>query len=327
MNYNPPYDISDKIVSLVASITEKLTRITITNNLVSNPKLRRNNRVKTIHASLAIENNTLSFCQVTDIINGKRVLGPAKDICEVKNAFEAYNKLLTLNPYAIDDLLLAHKILMKELTYEAGKYRSKGVGIFAGEKLVHMAPPAKNVSTLVSNLIEWVKCENNVHPLIKSSVFHYEFEFIHPFSDGNGRMGRMWQTLILYQWNTIFGWLPIESVIKERQAEYYAVLGECDKVGNSSKFIEYILSAINDSLKEVATDQVSVQVPDQVQRLVRVLGNEELSTKELMNRMGLNHRANFRENYLIPAIKLGFIEMTIPDKPNSSKQRYKKVIT
>lgn len=253
--YIPPYTITDKIVNLISKITEIITTITIKNDLNSNPKLRRDNRVKTIHASLAIENNTLSLEQVTDIINGKRVLGPPSEICEVKNAFEAYEKLLQMKPYSIEDMLVAHRILMKDLTKEAGVFRSGGVGIFAGEKLVHMAPPANQVPSLMKELFDWVKYGEDVHPLIKSSVFHYEFEFIHPFADGNGRMGRMWQTLLLHEWNPLFAWLPVETLIKERQHEYYKVLGECDYASNSEKFIEFMLVAIYDALKETSKDE------------------------------------------------------------------------
>lgn len=325
-SYKPPYAITDKTVNLVSKITEMVTTIKVNDELNSNPRLRRDNRVKTIHASLAIENNTLSLEQMTDIINGQRVLGAPSEICEVKNAFEAYEKLLGMNPYSIDDLLYAHKILMTSLTKQAGTFRNGGVGVFAGEDLVHMAPPAMHVPQLISDLFTWVENANDVHPLIKSSVFHYEFEFIHPFADGNGRMGRMWQTLLLYQWNSLFGWLPIETLIKERQEEYYKVLGECDKAAGSDKFIEFSLQAIHDALEELSeTEQVSVQVTEQVEKLMKVIGNEALSTKELMELLGMRHRPTFMENYLKPALQLGFIEMTIPDKPKSSKQKYKKV--
>lgn len=324
-DYKPPYTITDKIVNLVSGITEIITQITTNDSMNSNPRLRRDNRVKTIHASLAIENNTLSLEQVTDIINGKKVLGKPDEICEVKNAFEAYEKLLSMNPLSLDDMLLAHKILMNDLTREAGMFRNGGVGIFAGEVLVHMAPPAEHVPKLINDLVRWIKEAKDVHPLIKSSVFHYEFEFIHPFADGNGRMGRMWQTLLLYQWNPIFGWLPIETLIKERQEDYYKVLGECDHEANSRKFIEFSLQAIYDALIEISkTEQVGVQETEQVKKLLNAIGDDTLTTKELMERIGLKHRPTFRNNYLIPAIKLGLIKMTIPDKPNSSKQKYKK---
>lgn len=325
MGYFPPYTITDKTVNLISSITEIITKITINDNMSNNPKLRKDNRIRTIHASLAIENNSLSLDQVTDIFNGKRILGAPDEICEVKNAFEAYNKLLEMNPYSVKDMLLAHKVLMNELAKESGTFRSGGVGIFAGEQLIHMAPPANQVPHLIKELVDWAK-KADVHPLIKSCVFHYEFEFIHPFSDGNGRMGRMWQTLMLYQWKSPFGWLPIETLIRERQDEYYKVLGECDHSADSGKFVEFLLKAIYDALCEIAgTEQVTVQVTEQVERLLEVIGDREYSTKELMGLLGLKHRPTFRNNYLLPALELGMIEMTIPDKPNSSKQKYKRL--
>lgn len=322
--YTPPYTITDEILNLVSDITEILTKLTIDDKMNYNPRLRRDNRVKTIHASLAIENNSLSIEQVTDIIAGKRVLGPQNEICEVKNAFEAYEHLLELNPYLIKDMLKAHKMLMHDLTREAGTFRQGGVGVFAEDRLVHMAPPAERVPQLIKELIDWLK-NDKAHPLIKSCVFHYEFEFIHPFADGNGRMGRMWHTLILYKWKPIFGWLPIETIIRERQEEYYNALGKADSKADSGVFIEFLLQAIYDSLKEYdKTEQVTVQVTEQVERLLDVIGDDIVSSKELMERLGIKHRPNFRDKYLLPAMKLGLIEMTIPDKPNSSKQRYRK---
>jgi Fic family protein len=324
--YNPPYTITNKIVNLISDITELLTRISINlnNKLNSNPKLRKNNRVKTIQATLAIENNTLTLEQVTDIINGKRVLGPPKEICEIKNAFEAYEILLSLNPYKIKDLLYIHKILMKDLTNEIGVFRSKGVGIFAEEKLVHMAPPAHIVPDLMKKLFEWVETQKEIHPLIKSCVFHYEIEFIHPFTDGNGRMGRMWQTLLLYKWNEIFGWIPIETLIKENQMKYYEVLGECDKLGELTKFIEFMLEIIYKTLLELKeSDQVNDQESDQVKKIIEILKDKELSANEIMEKLGLKHKPTFRKNYLKPALEKGIIEMTIPDKPNSKNQKYK----
>lgn len=323
--YIPPYTITDKTVNLVSAIIEIITKISINDHMSNNPRLRRDNRIRTIHASLAIENNSLSLDQVTDIINGKRILGAPDEICEVKNAFEAYDKLLEMNPYSIKDMLLAHKVLMNELTKEAGTFRSGGVGVFAGEQLVHMAPPANQVPHLIKDLVDWAK-KAEVHPLIKSCVFHYEFEFIHPFADGNGRMGRMWQTLLLYKWKSLFGWLPIETLIREQQGEYYKVLGECDHNADSAKFVEFLLTVVYDALCEIAdTEQVTVQVTEQVKKLLEVMDNKEYSTKELMELLGLKHRPSFRDSYLLPTMELGYIEMTIPDKPNSSKQKYKKV--
>jgi len=309
----------------MGSVNEIITKISVNDHMSNNPRLRKENRIRTIHASLAIENNSLSLDQVTDIINGKRILVPPDEIHEVENAFEAYQKLLELNPYSVKDLLFAHKLLMNDLTKEAGVFRSSGVGVFAGKQLVLMAPPSNQVPHLIKDLIDGAKSEK-VHPLVKSSVFHYEFEFTHPFADGNGRMGRMGQTLILYQWKSLFGWIHIESLIRERQDEYYRVLGECDNSADSGKFIEFLLTEILDTLNEIAdTEQVAEQVTEQVNRLIEVMSEREYSTKELIALVGLKHRPTFRDNYLTPALKLGLIEMTIPDKPNSSKQMYRKV--
>lgn len=325
MNYKPPFTISEKTLNLVVEIMEIVTKLTMKEVDGINPKLRRNNRIKTIQASLAIENNSLSLDQVTAILNGKRIFGPGQDIKEVQNAYEVYEMLLDFNPYDLSSLLKAHKILMNDLTKEAGIFRSGGVGIFAEENLIHMAPPASLVPEQISKLLLWAK-NSEIHPLIKSCVFHYEFEFIHPFADGNGRMGRMWQTLILFKWKSLFGWLPVESLVKDRQDNYYKVLGECDKAADSVKFIEFMLESIRDSLVEISlTEQVGVQVSEQVEILLNAIGDDIVSGKELMERVGLKHRPTFRKNYLQPAIEYGYLEMTIPDKPNSSKQKYRKV--
>jgi len=321
--YIPPYSVNDRIVNLVAEISERIGVIIIKNESTINPQLRRDNQIRSIHSSLAIENNTLSLEQVTDVIDGKRVLGAPNEIREVKNAYEAYNLLLTFNPFSIEDLLTAHMVLMADLTNEAGRFRSGGVGIFAGKKLVHMAPPANMVSDHMNNLLNWVKA-TDTHPLIKSCVFHYEFEFIHPFADGNGRMGRMWQTLLLANWKSLFAWLSVEELIRERQQEYYDVLAMADKAADSTVFIEFMLGVICDALDELMrTEQVREQVTAQVERLLTVLGNEVLSARELMERLELKHRPTFATNYLRPALNLGLIEMTIPFKPNSSRQKYR----
>ena len=258
--YVPPYTITNKTVNLISDISEILTKLTINDAMNQNPKLRRENRIQTIHASLAIENNSLSLEQVTDIINGKRVLGAPREICEVKNAFEVYERLLQMNPYSIKDMLTAHKVLMNELTEEAGVFRSGRVGIFAGEVLVHMAPPADKVPQLISELINWT-LSAEAHPLIKSCVFHYEFEFIHPFSYGNGRMGRMWQTLLLYQENPVFGWLPVETIVANRQSEYYDAIQRSTKENDSAIFAEFMLTALAEAIAEFKNNQGSVGTP------------------------------------------------------------------
>lgn len=325
--YQPPFTITNKIVDLIANISELIGHISVTNGLSNNPKLRRANRIKTIQASLAIENNSLSLEQVTAILNGKRILGKPVEIKEVKNAYEAYEHLLTYDPYKIEDLLKAHKILMADLVNNYETFRNSGVGIFNGKQVVHMAPPANIVPELIRNLIDWYK-NSTVHPLIKSAVFHYEFEFIHPFADGNGRMGRLWHTLLLTKWKSILAWVPVETLVKERQEEYYTVLGIADKNADSTCFIEFMLQALYDMLIQISqsdydTDHVSDQENDYVKRLLMVLNGKELSITEIMLQLGLKHKPTFRKNYLNPALEKGLIERTIPDKPKSKNQKYR----
>ena len=323
--YNPPYTITNKIVDLIAGISELIGHITVTSGLNNNPKLRRANRIKTIQASLAIENNTLTVEQITALLNGKRILGTPAEIKEVKNAYEVYEQLLTFNPYSVSDLLKAHGILMADLVKNAGYFRTGGVGVFKGRQVVHMAPPAEFVPEHIGNLINWYQ-KSTAHPLIKSAVFHYEFEFIHPFADGNGRMGRLWHTLLLAEWKEILAWIPVETLVKERQEEYYDALGKADKEADSTVFVEFMLTALRDALKEIPpTDQDGDQETDQVKKLLQVLANDTLTAAELMERLSLKHRPTFRNNYLKPALAKGLIEMTVPDKPNSKNQKYRKI--
>lgn len=320
-DYKPPYRITDKIINYISLITEVVTKLTINNEELSNPMLRRINQIKTIHSSLAIENNSLSLNQVTDIINGKRVLGLPQEITEVKNAFEAYEMILNFDPFSIDDLLKAHNILMRGLVKDNGQFRKGGAGVFAGERLIHMAPQAKFVPDLMIDLFWWASENADIHPLIRSCVFHYEFEFIHPFSDGNGRMGRLWQTLHLSRWKKVFRWLPVETLVKDRQQEYYDVLGVCDNEAESTKFIEYMLNNIYESLLDIRQTE---QVTEQVKKLMNVISSTPKSANELMELVGIKHKLTFRDNYLKPAISLGLVLMTVPDKPRSSKQKYYK---
>lgn len=300
--YVPMYTITDKTVNLVSAITEKITKITIKENTTNNPKLRRDNRICAIHATLAMSKNSLSLEQMTEITNGKNGEGTLQEVAEVKNTFEAYSKVLEMDPYSMKDMLAAHKILMKDLIKKE-----------------------EQLPQVVKELIDWAK-KAEVHPLIKSSVFHYTLECIHPFEDGNGRMGRMWQMLLLYQWNSIFGWLPVEELIQERHEEYHLLLSQCHENEDSGKFIEYILTAIYDVLcKVVNTVQVTEQVIAQVDKLLNKMSDKEYTTREMMELLALKHRPSFRDNYLLPSLELGYIEMTIPDKPTSSKQKYLKV--
>ncbi len=330
--YKPPFHVTDKMILLIAEISEQVGRMAVQQERTINPHLRRENRIRTIHSSLAIEHNSLSLEQVTAILDGKRVLGNPNEIKEVQNAYEAYELMLRLNPLSVDDLLKAHKLMMNGLVLENGRFRSGGVGVFEGEALIHMAPPAQFVPEHIQNLLIWYE-QSELHPLIKSAVFHYEFEFIHPFVDGNGRLGRMWHSLLLGKWKELFFWLPMEELIQSRQKEYYEALGTADMQADSAGFVELMLEIIRDSLLEItvvgsSSDQDSDQVNDQdetcVKRLLAILGEDTLSAVEIMERLGLSHRPTFRKNYLNPALEKLFIERTIPDKPNSKNQRYRR---
>lgn len=318
--YEPPYKITNRILNLVANISEMIGKINVSDKTKYSLKLRKENRIKTIHSSLAIENNTLSIEQVTAIINGKRVLGMPQEIQEVRNAYETYEHMLKLNPFSIIDLLKGHGMMMQSLASEAGRFRSGGVGVFNGDKLIHMAPPAKLVRGHIENLLEWTK-NADLPMLIKSCVFHYEFEFIHPFQDGNGRIGRMWQTLLLSTLNPMFIYLPIESLIKERQQEYCVALSKADSIGDSSAFVEFLLQVISDTLSEIDTGE---RLPEKISDLLGVMSYEPMSAKEIMALLGLTRGQTLRESYLKPAIERGLVAMTEPSKPNSRNQKYYK---
>ena len=253
--YIPPFTMTDEITNLVIEIAEITGAMTVSEQLSKNPKLRRVNRVRSIHSSLAIEQNSLTKEQVSDIIDGKRVLGPPQDIREVQNAYEAYEIMTKLNPYSVKDLLKAHKIMMGGLVKEAGVFRSKGVGVYAGEQLIHAGTPANYVPGLIGQLFDWLK-KSNLHPLIKGCIFHYEFEFIHPFVDGNGRLGRLWHTLILAKWQEFFLWIPIETIIHKRQDDYYKALNASNAVSESTIFVQFMLLLIRDLLKELSHNGV-----------------------------------------------------------------------
>lgn len=325
--YIPPYDITDEMLELVSEIMENLGKLSGVNELEKLPRLRRVSRIKSIHSSLAIENNTLSIEQVTDVINGKRVLAPQKDIEEVHNAFNAYEKLSEINPYSIDDLLKIHGIMMNGFVKEAGRLRSGQVGVYNQDgKVVHLAPPADFVPQQLGQLFDWVK-NSNANMLIKSSVFHYEFEFIHPFNDGNGRTGRLWQTALLASWKPIFAWIPIESIIKDNQEDYYNAITLSTSQGKSNIFIEFMLDVINKAIKDIITDTRNHynHINNQITELIKVIESYPQSATELMEKLNLKSRLGFRKNYLQPALDAGLIGMTEPAKPTSKNQKYFKI--
>lgn len=326
--YEPPFTITNRIVFYVASISEKIGRITLLSDMEAKPHLGKNNRIKSIHSSLKIEANSLSLNQVRDVINGKLVLGEQKEIQEVKNAYDAYEKILELDPYSIDDLKKFHGIMTRYIVEESGDFRRGEEGVFNGEQCIFMAPPAQYVPQLMNELFGWMReAQTKVHPLVLSSVFHYEFVFIHPFSDGNGRMARLWHTAILSKWKPIFEYIPIESQVEKFQEDYYDAIARCHVEGESTFFIEFMLSQIDKILDELSV-QISddyQQIPESVQKLLAVMEYDISYTgNALMEKLGLKSREGFRRNYLRPAMEMHLIHMTIPDKPNSRNQRYIK---
>lgn len=258
--YQPPFQLTHAMAAHIAAIAELLGTWKAANPGALQPELRRGHRLRTLHASLAIEQNTLTLEQVTAVLDGKVVLGAPREIQEVRNANAAYEAMEHWHPHRLDDLLAAHRLMMQTLVDDAGRLRSGGVGIYRGEALVHMAPPPSRVPTLVQDLLQWLE-RTEAHPLVASAAFHYEFEFIHPFSDGNGRMGRLWQTLILSRWQPMLAWLPVETVIKRRQDDYYAQLAQSDQRGDCSGFIEFMLAAIAESLREAMSAETPVKTP------------------------------------------------------------------
>jgi Fic family protein len=292
----------------VIKISKDLERINIIREQVLAPHLRRENRIKTIRSSLYIEANSLSLEQVADVIDGKKVVGPLHDIQEVKNALEAYNKLLECNPYSLEDLLHQHGLMTRNTVKESGIFRSGGVGVFSGSIPIHVAPPADQVPVLTSQLLDWAK-RTDLPQLIKSCIFHYEFEFIHPFSDGNGRMGRMWQTLLLYQENPVFGWLPVETIIAVRQSEYYDAIARSTKENDSAIFAEFMLEALAEALMEFKDNHGIVGKP-----LSRPLNTSEQSVLDMIT-------ANPYATYLGISVKISKTTKTVQRTLASLKER------
>jgi Fic family protein len=326
--YQPPLTLTNRMLALVSGISEQIGQLAAVDERLQTPQLRRGNRIRTIQASLAIENNTLSIEQVTAVLAGQRVLGLPREIQEVRNAFAAYEAMSEWQPSNRADLLRAHELLMGGLIDDCGQFRRAGVGIYRGDKLVHMAPPPSRVAQLIEDLLAWLG-DSDWHPLIISCVFHYEFEFIHPFADGNGRMGRLWQTLILSQWRPVLAYLPVEAVIREQQDAYYAALSAADQLAESTPFVEFMLQALSLALEEAAlsesaTDPVTDLVSDPVRKLLSALHvNGPLKISDLMTEVGLAHKATFRANYLRPALAADLIEMTNPESPSSPAQKYR----
>ena len=326
MSYKPPYNITNRCLMLISSISEKIGKLESVNILNSQPHLRKNNRIKSVHSSLKIEANSMSIENVRDILNGKNVVGPANEILEVKNAFEAYEQLEKISPYSLAAMKKIHGIMTKNIINESGCFRKGNEGVFSNGKCIFMAPPPNLVPELMNDLFSWLKTsKKEVHPLIASSVFHYEFVFIHPFADGNGRMARLWQTLILSKWKSIFKYIPIESQIENYQENYYKSISVCHKNGDSTYFIEFMLDMINRSIDETINQNFNDNnLSEYVKKLLKVMKPDAFYTaNRLLELLNLRSKEALRRNYLKPALQLNLIKMEIPDKPTSRNQRYR----
>ena len=325
MKEAPPYSITPEIVSLIERIGEAIGRMGASGE-PPGPRLRRINRIRTIRGSLAIEGNTLSEEQVSTLLDGRPVIAPPREVQEARNAFRAYDRYPEWSPASETDLLDAHGVLMAALLDAPGRYRRGPVVVAGPGEVHHIGPPADRVPHLMADLLSWVGGTDE-HPLIASSVFHYEFEFIHPFADGNGRMGRLWQTLILTRWKPLFADVPVESLIHASQGGYYEAIRDSSARGESTPFIAYMLATILEALRTPhdppqESPQEEPQATPQVRRLLSVLDGE-MSRQEILLALGLRDRKSLRQRYLSPALELGYLEMIRPDAPNDRNQKYR----
>jgi Fic family protein len=317
----PPYQITNRILELVASISEKIGEVNSAHLYKPPTELIKKNRIKTIQSSLEIEGNSLSIEQITAILENKKVIAPKKDILEVKNAIIVYDRLNEYKPFSLTSFCKAHEILMKGLIDNPGKIRSKSVGIIKGSVVTHVAPPGNMVRSLLKDLFDYLKKDKDLL-LIKSCVFHYETEFIHPFMDGNGRMGRLWQTVILRQYSPVFEFLPVESLIKTKQLEYYNILGESDNQGNSTGFVEFMLLIINDSLEDLLTNQnVNLTNDDRIIFFKEKTGSDSFTRQDYMRQFKDISSATASRD-LKDAVDNGILEKT-GDK-RTTRYRFKK---
>ena len=324
----PPYTITEKAADYLAKIVETVTRLEFGTGFNRDIRLHRKNRLRTIHSSLAIEGNTLSLDEVTAVLQGKAVAGRQEEIKEVKNAYEAYDRIMTFHPYSIPDFLMAHQLMTEGLVKESGEFRSSDVGVFSGEEVVHIGARPQFVPQLIEELFGWAEA-SELHPVLKSAILHYEIETIHPFADGNGRMGRLWQTLLLAKWNPIFAWLPMETVLYQNRSQYYQAIENARKANDSGVFIEFTLSALLDIISLQEKHQVEHQEKHQVElttiqmKVVKSLENKVLSRKEIFIAIGIAGDSRAFKRHIEPLLDAGLIEMTIPDKPNSRLQKYR----
>ena len=320
--YIPPFEISNEMLKKVSDIMEKIGKLDSFTNLDKTPYLRKQTKINSVHSSVAIENNPLSLEQVKDVINGKLVIGEQKDIQEVKNAYKAYEMLKDINPYSIDDLKKIHGVMTFLVEEVSGEFRTSSEGVFDDNgNCIFVCPPGDRVNSLMNDLFEWLnENKDTIHPLILSSIFHYEFVFIHPFTNGNGRTVRLWQNSILYKWKDIFEYLPIESKIHKYQDEYYDSIAKCHKNANSNVFIEFMLKMIDETLDEaISTSHLPITNETiNINKLLDVMeSGKPMTATEIMEKLGIKSKETLRGQYLDPAIKQGLVSITIPDKPTS----------
>jgi Fic family protein len=333
MTDKPPYTITVKAADCLTKIAETVTRLEYGTGFKRNVKLHRKNRVRSIRSSLAIEGNTLSLDEVIDVIAGKAVAGKQTEMKEVKNAYAAYEKILTFDPYSVKDFLKAHELMTDGLVKESGKFRSGDVGVFDGDVVIHVGARPRFVPELIEELFEWAK-STELHPALKSAIVHCEIETIHPFADGNGRMGRLWQTLILAGWNEVFAWIPMESLVYERRPQYYGALQNAQKTNDSGEFIEFTLYAILGALEaqtrhkdehrdEHRDKHKDEHLSDTVIAVLKSLEAKSLSRQELFDAIGMKNDFRAFKRNIEPLITDGYVEMTLPDKPSSKLQKYR----
>ena len=327
--YIPPFEISNEMLKIVSDIMEKIGKLDSFTNLDKTSYLRKQTKINSVHSSVAIENNPLSLEQVKDVINGKLVIGEQKDIQEVKNAYKAYEMLKDINPYSIDDLKKVHGVMTFLVEEVSGEFRTSSEGVFDDNgNCIFVCPPGDRVNLLMNDLFKWLnENKDTIHPLILSSIFHYEFVFIHPFTNGNGRTVRLWQNSILYKWKDIFEYLPIESKIHKYQDEYYDSIAKCHKNANSNVFIEFMLKMIDETLDEaISTSHLPITNETiNINKLLEVMeSGKPITSTEIMEKLGIKSKETLRGQYLDPAIKQGLVSLTIPDKPTSKNQMYYK---
>lgn len=322
MANSPNYTISGKAADYLAKIIESATRLEYGTDFKEDIFLHRKNRIRTIHSSLAIEGNALSLGEVTALLEGKRVAGRQAEIKEVKNAYQAYDKIMTFNPYSVKDFLMAHKLMMQDMLDDAGSFRSADVAVFNGDRPIHIGARPQFVLDLVKDL--FLCAENSdLHPLLKSAVLHYEIEIIHPFADGNGRMGRLWQTLLLAKWNEIFAWIPMETVLYQNREDYYEAIAKSSQAGDAVFFIEFTLEALWKSISsQKQKEGNSIELTKIQKQIFSSLKEAALSRREIFEKIGMNYDTRAFRRHMEPLLLAGLVRMTIPDKPRSSLQKY-----